>query len=148
MDGIFCANFSESQGGWGPCLMTWHAGCYECLGKGQFPMKLHQDAEGNPWFKQKQKEDEINQGVKGAHTSMAFQCERCWFINLENRLPEPGLDDMYLKLIRQANLDAMKDRAVTTTQARASAIKQIIRNCEQIRKTPTILPRGPSLMRD
>lgn len=111
-------------------------------------MKIHQDAEGNPWFKQKKKEDEINQGVRGAHASMAFQCERCWFINLENRLPEPGKDDMYIKLIRRANLDAMGGRAVTTTQAHAAAVKRIVRNCEQIRKTPTIPPRGPSLMRD
>ena len=47
MDGIFCANFSESRAGREPCQMAWHANCYECLGKGQFPMRIHQDAQGN-----------------------------------------------------------------------------------------------------
>jgi hypothetical protein len=99
MDGIFCANFLESQGGWAPCRMTWQANCYECLGIGKFPVKMHRDAEGNPWFKQKQKEDEINHGVKGVHASTPFQCKRYWMVNLEGRLPEPKLDVMYLMLI-------------------------------------------------
>jgi hypothetical protein len=38
--------------------MTWHANCYECLEIGKFPLKMHQDVEGNAWFKQKLKEDE------------------------------------------------------------------------------------------
>ncbi len=62
------------------------------------------------WFKQRAKENEINQGVRGAHATMLFQCEQCWFINLEGHLPESYLDDMYLKLIRQANLEAMSGR--------------------------------------
>lgn len=128
--------------------MTWHANCYECLGKGTFPMRMHQDAQGNPWFKQQQKEDEINQGVRGAHASMSFQCERCWFINLEGRLPDPRLDEMYLMLIRRANLDAIGGRAMTTTKAHAGAIKRIVWNCETIRKTPTIPPRGPAPLWD
>jgi hypothetical protein len=65
MEGIFCANFCKSRGAWGPCRMTWHANCYKCLGIGQFPFCLHQDIEGNMWFKQRAKENEINQGVRG-----------------------------------------------------------------------------------
>jgi hypothetical protein len=100
MDRIFCANFFESQGGWVPCWMTWHANSYECLGIGKFPVKMHWDMEGNPWFKQKQKEDEINYGVKGVHALIPFQRKRCWMVNLEGRLPEPKLEEMYLMLIR------------------------------------------------
>jgi hypothetical protein len=58
---------SQSQAGWPPCWMCWHTKCYKCMGIGMIPMKMHQDAQGNSWFKQKQKEDEINRGVNGAH---------------------------------------------------------------------------------
>ena len=109
---------------------------------------MHQDVEGNPWFNQKLKEDEINHGVKGVHALIPFQCESCWMVNLEGRLPDPKLDEMYLMLIRRANLDAMGGRAVTTTAAHASATKRVIRNCSIFRKTPTIPARGPMPMKD
>ena len=80
--------------------MTWHANCYKCLRIGKFPVKMHQDVEGNPWFKQKQKENEINHGVKGVHMLIPFQCKRCWMVNLEGHLPKPKVDEMYLMLIR------------------------------------------------
>ena len=60
---------------------------------------------------------------------MTFQCEGCWFINLEGRPPDPKLDEMYIKLIRRANLDAIGGRAVTTTQAHAAAVKM---DCVQL----------------
>jgi hypothetical protein len=51
MEGLFCANFSEPRACWPPCQMCWHAKCYKCMGIGTFPMKMHQDAQGNPWFR-------------------------------------------------------------------------------------------------
>ena len=148
MDGIFCANFCKSRGGWPPCQMTWHAKRYECLGVGLFPLHLHKDVEGNPWFKQKLKEDEINQGVKGAHASIPFQCERCWLLNLEGHLPASKSDDMYIKLIRRANLDAFGGRAVTTTSAHASATKRLVGKCAIFGKMPMIPPSGPFPLSD
>jgi hypothetical protein len=128
--------------------MTWHAKCYKCLGGGLFPLRLHKDVEGNPWFKQKLKEDEINQGVKGAHASVPFQCERCWLLNLEGCLPVSKSDDMYIKLIPQANLDAFGGRVVTTTSTHASATKCLVGKCAMFGKTPTIPPRGPFPLSD
>jgi hypothetical protein len=148
MEGLFCASFCESRGAWGPCRMTWHTNCCECLGIGQFLLCLHQDIKGNLWFKQKAKENEINQGVRWAHATMSFQCEWCWFINLEGHLPESNLDDMYLKLMHRANLDAMSGRAITTTAAHAAATKRLVRKCALIGKTPTIPLRGPLPMSD
>jgi hypothetical protein len=74
MDGIFCANFCKSQGSLPACQKTWHARCYKCLGKGKFPLKTMMDKEGNLWFWQEHHEQRINQGVRGAHTSIPFQC--------------------------------------------------------------------------
>ena len=111
-------------------------------------MRMHQDVQGNPWFRQKQKEDEINREVRGAHASMTFQCESCWFMNLEGRPPDSKLDEMYIKLIHRANLDAIGGRAVNTTQAHAAGVKRIVCNCAAIRKTPTIPARGPMPLED
>jgi hypothetical protein len=100
MDGIFCCNFCEPRGGWPACRKAWHAKCYECLGQGKFPVRKIEDEEGNLWYKQGQREERINQGVRGAHASIPFQCEACWMLNLEGCLPVDGLDDMYVTCIR------------------------------------------------
>jgi hypothetical protein len=58
------------------------------------------------------------------------------------------MDDMYLKLIRQANLNAMGGPAITTTKSHAAAIKGMVWNWATICKTPTIPPRGPCPLSD
>jgi hypothetical protein len=68
----FCANFCKSQGSLPACQKTWHTGCYKCLGKGKFPLRMMTDKEGNLWFWQEQREQRINQGVRGAHASIPF----------------------------------------------------------------------------
>ena len=70
-------------------------------------MFLKEDTGGNVWYQQEDREYDINHGVAGVHTSIPFQCERCWILNLEGRLPISGRDDAYLMIIRRANLDAM-----------------------------------------
>ena len=90
----------------------------------------------------------MNHGVRGAHTSIPFQCEVCWMINLEGRLPEPGLDDAFVMCLRQANLDTMGDQARTTIVAHANAIGRLVENCRLIRKTPSIPQRGATRLGD
>ena len=89
-------------------------------------MRKVEDEEGNPWYKQGQLEDRINHGVRGSHASIPFQCESCWMINLESRLPREGLDDLYVACIRRANLDASGGLAVSTIAGKASSIKRTI----------------------
>ena len=110
-------------------------------------MKI-QDEEGNLWYRYEKRIERINQGVRGAHASIHFQCEYCWIINLEGRPPAKGLDDAYVMMIRRANLDAMGGRAVATIEAHAAAIKKNILNCQLLRKTPSIPPRGPMPIAD
>jgi hypothetical protein len=99
MDGIFCANFCESRGNLPACRKTWHAECYECLGQGKFPVRTTTDEEGNRWFRQDARADRINKGVRGAHASIPFQCEDCWFLNIEGQPRVSGLDDVYTMCI-------------------------------------------------
>jgi hypothetical protein len=61
-------------------------------------------------------------------------------INLKGHLPEKGLDDAYIMMIRQANLDAIGGRAVATIKAHAATVMRAAHNCQLLRKTPTILP--------
>ncbi len=129
MDGIFCANFCESCGGWPACRKVWHVKCYICLGKGKFPIRATEDEEGNAWFKEEQRAQRINQGIKGAHVVIPFQCKDCWMINLEGRYPVLRLDDAYVMCLRRANLDAMCSRAVSTIASHAAAVKQAVASC-------------------
>ncbi len=135
-------------GGFPACRKVWHGDCYECLGQGKFPMFQTTDGTGNVWFNQQKEEDRLNHGYKGAHAVMPFQCEQCWMINLERRLPEPGLDDVYVSIIRQANLDAMAGRAKSTVAGHVMAVLRAVRNAGLIRKTPTIEASGPMPLGD
>ena len=101
------------------------------------------DAAGNLWHNQEQREERLNRGVRGAHAAIPFQCEQCWIVNLEKRLPVSGMDDMYIMVIRRANLDAMAGRAETTLIAHSNSILRTVRFCQAFHKTPSIPPRGP-----
>ncbi len=92
-------------------------------------MRRIQDEEGNKWYKHETRLYRINHGVRGAQALIHFQCEDCWMINLEGPLPAEGLDDTYIMLIRQANLDAVGGRAVATIEAHATAILRAVHNC-------------------
>jgi hypothetical protein len=107
MEGIFCGNFLASRNGLPPCCNTWHAACYTYQGPTKFPMPPVVDEEGNPWHREGDRRCQMMKGVEGAHLCISFQCELCWYWNIEKREPVPGGDDLYLTYIRRANLDAM-----------------------------------------
>lgn len=106
--------------------------------------------DGNVWHKQTQFEKEMNHGTSGAHTVVPFQCERCWFVNLEGRLPIPGYpkDDTLKKMMRRVNLDIMNGRATSTIKQHANEVKRTVRECAVLGKTPSYEERGPLPMRD
>ena len=111
-------------------------------------MAVQQDVEGNLWFKQEKHEYRLNHAVRGAHAVIPFQCEDCWMLNLEGRLPVDKLDDTYLMLIRRANLDAIAGRSKTTIEGHANAVMRAARNCSYFGKTPALPERGPMPFKD
>lgn len=111
-------------------------------------MKRIEEEEGNVWYKQGQQEERLNHGVKGSNASIPFQCERCWMINLEARLPAEGLDDLYVACIQRANLDALVGLAKSTIKSKASSIKQAVEECKMLRKTLFIPSQGLMPMED
>ena len=111
-------------------------------------MVKHTDVLGNIWFKQDKQEHKINHGIQGARVSPPFQCESCWIMSLEGRLPIKGLDNIYVMLVRRVNLDIMNGRAWATLEAHAASVKRTVRNCQRYGKTPSIPVRGPIPLKD
>ncbi len=82
-----------------------------------------EDEKENLWFKEEQQAQRINQGVRGVHVVMLFQCEDCWMMNLGGWHPAMGLDDAFVMCICRAILDTMGGRAVSTIGSHAAAVK-------------------------
>lgn len=100
------------------------------------------DEEGNIWHTQAARLKRLNQGVRGAHLVVPFQCEICWIRLMEKRDPSPE-DASFVKCIRRANLDAIAGRAEKTISSHVSRMARVVRNCEALNKTPSYPSRGP-----
>ena len=101
------------------------------------------DDDGEIWERQSIRSDRLNYGVEGIHAVMPFQCELCWFRNLEHKDPVMSRHTQYLQCIRRANLDAMNARARTTVEKHIGFIKEAIRNAGFVGRTPFFKERGP-----
>jgi hypothetical protein len=101
------------------------------------------DEEGNPWHNEDARRRQMMEGVEGSHLCIPFQCEMCWYWNLEGRNPTPGKDDIYLTCIRRANLDAMLGKSPLTIRAHRSQTLSSLQNAMRIDKTPSYHPRSP-----
>jgi hypothetical protein len=110
-------------------------------------MKVMEDEEGNPWYKQSEREDRINYGIAGAHVVMPFQCECCWMQVLEGRTPQVG-DELLVACIRRVNLDAMTGKSKATISQHVGRIRRVLKFNEKYRKTPSFAPRGPLPSKD
>jgi hypothetical protein len=137
MQGIFCGNFCSSQNGFLPCRSAWHVECYACLGQGLFPITEIQDEAGNAWHKGEARKKRLNKGMKCAHTCIPFHCKLCWMRNLEGReLMER--DDMYIKCIRRANLDAFSGKSHLLIGSHRREIVANIKQCRHLSVHPLV----------
>jgi hypothetical protein len=148
MEGIFYGNFLASRSGLPPCHNTWHAACYMYRGPTRFPMPPIIDEEGNLWHREEDRRCQMMEGVEGYHLCIPFQCELCWYRNIEKKEPVPKRDNLYLTCIRQANLDAMLGKSPLTIKAHHRETLAVLENSARIRKTPAYHPRGPFPMAD
>jgi hypothetical protein len=114
----------------------------------RFPMPAIMDKAGNMWHKEEERRKQMMEGAEGAHLSIPFQCELCWYQNLEGREPVPGRDDVYLTCIRRANLDAMLGKSPSMIRAHRCKTTVVLKNALMIGKTPAYHPRGPFLLGD
>jgi hypothetical protein len=86
------------------------------------------------------------EGVKGPHLCIPFQCELCWFRNIEGQYPMAGKDKVYLMCIKRVNLDAMLGKSPLTIRFHRWETLVSLKNATGIGKTPAYHPRGPFLV--
>ncbi len=83
------------------------------------------------------------EGVDGSHLCIPFQCELCWYCNLEGRDLVPGRDNVYLTCIHQANINAMLGESLLTIRMHRRESERAISMVLTFGKTPAYHPRGP-----
>jgi hypothetical protein len=107
-----------------------------------------EDELGNPWHKEEERRRRLSQRVDGSHMCILFQCKVFWIINLEERDPIAGKDNVYRACIKRANLDAMLGKSPLTIANHVRKSKAVVKNAGLINKTPSFYPRGPFPLSD
>ena len=108
-----------------------------------FPIAEFKDVAGNVWHHEDVRLKRITQGADGAHLCSPFQCELCWFRNLEGKDPVLGVHDKVIYLIRRANLDNIAGRAPSTIRGHLMETRTMVENCEKFGLTVPLQPLGP-----
>ena len=144
MAGIFCANFATSRPPWKACEAVWCGRCYQRSEYDRFYHHVPTDEEGFDW---RPLDDQLRycQGRDGDHLLTPFQCDLCWFRNLQGRDPlaDDPKDTLLSCCIRRANLDALWGREPHTVASTLRAAKQLVKLWEQVGLTPDFPALGP-----
>ena len=79
-----------------------------------------------------------------------FQCDLCWFRNLQKRSPTPGnlSDERLLEYIRRANLDGMWSREPSTVRSIRTGIVKVVEHCTRLGFEPDLPTIGPWPVKD
>jgi hypothetical protein len=82
--------------------------------------------------------------------SCPFQCDTCWFVNLEERLPNDDcrIDERLLGYIRRVNLDVMWSREEGTVKGTMAQLRKTINMCDELGMERIELPIGAWPVRD
>ena len=94
----------------------------------------------------------FKEGREGDHLLTPFQCDRCHFLNMQQRLPVEGrtVDDLLMMCIRRANLDALWSRERSTVAQNRREGVRYAGLCETLGLSVDAAypPRGPYLETD
>ena len=101
-------------------------------------------------WKKKGEERRYVEGIDGAFLVTPFQCDHCWFVNLERRVPnkQSFSDVRLLGYIRRANLDVMWSRAPGTIANAKNSIKHLLRSWEELNMRVDLPELGPWVVGD
>lgn len=146
--GLFCANFSNSRGGFLPCRQNWCALCYTPYPGDKFHVATRKDEGGFEWCK---RGDELRYLVArdGDHLQCPFQCDLCVFRTLRGSDPARCPSDQLLqRCIRRVNLDALWAREPGTVQATRSTVLRGLALCATVQTDPPYPTLGPFPFKD
>jgi hypothetical protein len=126
MNGLYCTNFAHSRLNWRPCKQVWCGDCYTPHHLDHFYQHTLTDDDGFDW----RPPEELLQhrhARAGDHLLIPFQCDLCWFQNLQYRDPltNDRQDDLLLFCIWQASLDALWGKESDIIQAMLQVINQM-----------------------
>lgn len=84
-------------------------------------------------------------GRSGDSLVFPFQCDTCWFRNLEGRMPDRNSygDELMLAYIRRVNLDGMWARSSSTISSTKSGINVMIRSWKEVGLSVDLPQPGP-----
>ena len=113
-------------------------------------MHKEEDDSGLAWSANQKHQYQFLRGIDGAFLIFPFQCDICWFRNLENRDPlETSLVDMRLmKYIRRVNLDGIWSRSESTVGSVKRSLIQLISCWREIGLTVKLPELGPWELED
>jgi hypothetical protein len=139
-EGIFCANFSWSVGGYPPCHQAWCGKCYTTENELGFHIsKLTEEEEfenAHPldrprmektWGRKSRSKDDYLLARNGDCTLVPFECDLCIFRKLKKtKAPNPSNPQhaLFLSCIRRMNLDAFWSRSTITVHGQRDKLKQ------------------------
>ena len=97
------------------------------------------------WKKNKLEERNFREGISGGFLTFPFQCDTCWFRNLEGRSPVEGslADEKLLLYIRRVNLDGIWSRGRSTISSIRRSINQLLESWKELGVSPHLPPLGP-----
>ena len=140
LQGIFCANFYWTLGGFPPCRTMWCGECYSSSDEVRFhvqtgPSAVESDPEDAPrltkrWGRKQRPADDFCRARNGDHTMVPFECDTCIFRKLTSRIfPEKRnpQDQLLLACIRRMNLDAFWSRATGTVNGQRDKLALAIK---------------------
>ena len=141
---LFCGNYGASWGSWRVCRKSWHGSCYKACRNVKFHVAAPENDEGIKWKKRKD-EDRFLVARGGDSLGTPFQCDWCWFLNLEQRMPlkDSHSDMRLLSYIRRVNLDIMWSREHRTVSAILTNVRKGRRMSLALNMDPVELPMGP-----
>lgn len=144
MTGLFCANFATCRPPWKACNAVWCGSCYVPDPHDRAYHHTPTDEDGFDW---RPPSDMLRhrQGRDGAHLLCPFQCDACWFRNLQHRDPiaNNDRDALLLCYIRRANLDALWGREPHTVDSTLRTARHLIRLWKQVGLEPDFPALGP-----
>ena len=86
---LFCVNYGSWRGSFCSCQGTLCYRCYKAPSKTKFHRQLLENDHGVLWNKRRHKQ--VPSRARGDDMLCApFQCDWCWFVNLNNREPSKG----------------------------------------------------------
>ena len=99
---------------------------------------------GTTW-KKKEDEGRYMEGRDGDMWMAPFQCDHCWFINLEGRYPElrSRVDQNLLGYIRRVNLDVLWSREAGTVGGVLTQLRKMCRLSDDLGMTRSNVEQGP-----